>query len=615
MLGRLGQGSARRLHARCTFRSRPRRRAREAAPLSARRAGFATLALVVLLSAPAAAREDSYRVEIEAPRSLKKALEADLELMRWREAEEPPDAELLERLAHEAEPQAREILAARGYVSATVRSEAFTDEKPMRVRIRVKRGPVTRVRAVEIQLRGPIADSSDPLDALLVDEAEKAFALSDGMIFTQERWQAAKTRALARVALRRWPAAAIVASEARLDPALARAELALTIDSGPPFSFGEIEVEGLERYGARRVETLRPYELGEVYDRERLDRFQRRLAGTGYFASAHVAIDPDPEKSAAAPVRVSVIEAPARRIEIGVGYGTDAHANGSVEFRDHDVAGSALRLRTRAEADFLEQSFESELSLPERVGWSDSAGIRFEHSDIEDLVTDEVSLLAKTAALDERSRPAFGATFAFSRQEAAGVISESVHALLVEYTHTWRETDDLLTPRRGWMAQLQLGAAPPGISTRGFGRTIARTAYYFPLTQRDDLALRAEAGAVIAKSSRGIPQSMLFRTGGSTSVRGYDLESLGDDESGAVLGGRYFALASVEATHWFTERLGAAAFVDAGNAWNEASGFSLALGYGLGLRAASPIGPLRIDVAYGERDGKVRLHFSLGLTF
>ncbi len=575
----------------------------------------AAIALAALFALPAAARDSSYRVEIKAPRSLKKALESDLDLMRWREAEQPPDAELLTRLAHEAETQSREILAARGYVSAEARAEVFTSELPMRVRLTVKRGEVVRVRTVDVRFAGPIAESPDPLDARVMDEVRAQFALKDGMIFTQERWLAAKQRALERVARRRWPAATISASEVRIDPVQSRAEIALAIESGPAFSFGEIEIEGLARYAPRRVETLRPYEPGETYDRERLDRFQRRLASTGYFASAHVAIDANPAEAAAAPVHVAVIEAPARRIELGVGYGTDAEAYGSAEFRDHNFAGSALRLRTRVEADFLEQAFENELSLPERFGWSDTAGIRFEHSDIEDLVTDEVSLVAKTSALDELSRPSFSGTFAFSRQKAPSVLSESVYALLLEYTHTWRATDDLLTPRRGWMAQVQVGAAPPGVSTRAFGRAIARSAFYYPLTQRDDLALRAEAGAVLAGASTGIPQSMLFRTGGSTSVRGYDLESLGDDESGAVLGGRYFALASIEATHWFTERIGAALFVDAGNAWNEAAGVPLALGTGVGLRAASPIGPLRIDVAYGEQDGTVRLHFSLGLTF
>ena len=582
--------------------------------------GFASwlaLALVCALASAAGVRAErsSYEVEIKAARSLKKALEADLDLMRWRSAEQPPDAELLTRLAKESEAQAREILAARGYVAAEVRAEVFADEAPMRVRISVKRGPVVRVRGVELVFSGPLAESSDPLDAAAIEEVRAEFVLQDGMIFTQERWLAAKQRALERIQRRRWPAARIASSAVRIDPERSSAEIALAIESGAAFAFGEVSVEGLARYGERRVATLRPYEPGETYDRERLDRFQRRLASTGYFASAHVAIDPAAEHPEAAPVRVAVIEAPARRIELGAGYGTDAQGFGSVELRDHDFVGSALRMRTRVEADFLEQGAEAELSLPERVGWSDSAGVRYEHSDIEDLVTDEVSFVAKSSALDELSRPSWSGTFAFAKQKAPGVLSESVYALLLEYTHTWRATDDLLTPRRGWMAQLQLGVAPPGVSTREFGRAIARSAYYVPLSPRDDLALRFEAGGVLAKRSTGIPQSMLFRTGGSTTVRGYDLESLGDDESGAVLGGRYFALASVEGTHWFSDTIGAAAFVDAGNAWNESSGFPLELGYGLGLRAKSPIGPLRIDIAYGQDDGTVRLHFSLGLTF
>ncbi len=573
------------------------------------------LALATLLASAALAGDASYRVEIKASRGVRKTLEADLDLMRWREAEEPPDAELLGRLALEAELQAREILAARGFVSARVHARVFTEEQPMRVVLSVKPGKAVRVAALDVQFRGAIVDSADPLDAQVIAEVREQFALAPGARFTQTKWLAAKQGALDRIARRRWPAATISASEVRIDPKAMRADVSLTIDSGPAFRFGDISVEGLVRYDARRVETLRPYELGEDYDRERLERFQRRLASTGYFASAHVALDANPELAGAAPVRVSLIEAPARRVELGVGYGTEAQASGSIEYRDHDVLGSALRLRTRVQADLLDQIAELELSLPERIGWSDRARVRFEHEDIEGLVTDEVSLVARTSALDEFSQPSFSATFALSRQKAAGVLSESVNALLFEYTHTWRRADALLTPRDGWMAQLQLGAAPPGVSTRAFARAIARSAWYATLTERDDLALRGELGAVLANHSRGIPQSMLFRIGGSNSVRGYDIESLGDDASGVVLGGRYFALASVEFTHWFRERIGGAVFVDAGNAWDDTARFSLALGYGVGLRVASPIGPLRIDVAYGQADDVVRLHFSFGLTF
>ena len=39
------------------------------------------------------------------------------------------------------------------------------------------------------------------------------------------------------------------------------------------------------------------------------------------------------------------------------------------------------------------------------------------------------------------------------------------------------------------------------------------------------------------------------------------------------------------------------------------------MGYGIGARLRTPIGPFRLDVAYGEQDKSVRLHFSVGLTF
>jgi translocation and assembly module TamA len=41
----------------------------------------------------------------------------------------------------------------------------------------------------------------------------------------------------------------------------------------------------------------------------------------------------------------------------------------------------------------------------------------------------------------------------------------------------------------------------------------------------------------------------------------------------------------------------------------------LALGYGIGGRVRTPLGPFRLDIAYGQDVQKVRLQFSVGLTF
>jgi translocation and assembly module TamA len=217
--------------------------------------------------------------------------------------------------------------------------------------------------------------------------------------------------------------------------------------------------------------------------------------------------------------------------------------------------------------------------------------------------------------IEERDQPAIGLSYLLERQKIAPAPADTTYALVGSYVYTWRRTDVLLTPRAGWNAAVELDAAPPAMSSRGFGRVVAKWEYFQPLARNVDASLRTEAGAVLASSSDSIPQAMLFRTGGDTTVRGYAFESLGVQKDGAVVGGRYYALASTESVYWVRENLGIAAFFDAGNAWDDMSMARLALGYGLGGRVRTPAGPLRLDVAYGQDVHQFRLHFSFGLTF
>ena len=56
-------------------------------------------------------------------------------------------------------------------------------------------------------------------------------------------------------------------------------------------------------------------------------------------------------------------------------------------------------------------------------------------------------------------------------------------------------------------------------------------------------------------------------------------------------------------------------FVDAGNAAQDWEDYEPAIGYGVGVRWRSPIGPLKVDLAYGERVNSLRLHLSVGVSF
>jgi translocation and assembly module TamA len=101
-------------------------------------------------------------------------------------------------------------------------------------------------------------------------------------------------------------------------------------------------------------------------------------------------------------------------------------------------------------------------------------------------------------------------------------------------------------------------------------------------------------------------------------VRGYGYRDLGPRVNGVLTSGRQLLTGSVEIARPFSlsrPALWWAVFADAGNAMNEWQDFEPAVGYGVGVRWRSPVGPLRIDWAYGREVKKGRLHFSVGIVF
>jgi translocation and assembly module TamA len=81
---------------------------------------------------------------------------------------------------------------------------------------------------------------------------------------------------------------------------------------------------------------------------------------------------------------------------------------------------------------------------------------------------------------------------------------------------------------------------------------------------------------------------------------------------GEVRGGRYLAVLSGELERRLSERFALAGFVDVGNAFD--GGIDAKTSLGAGLRWRSPVGLIRLDVAYAldDDDSPVRLHLVLG---
>jgi translocation and assembly module TamA len=555
-----------------------------------------------------------FRVMIEAPRPHRQMLTKGLDLVRWQH-DERVTLPLLERLAAEARKAAAEALAAEGYFSADVRSR-IEMVKPAEavVHISVEPGPRTRVRAVDVEVTGRALEDAEGRKRIEV--VKETWRLAPGQAFRQSDWDEAKSAALARLARGRYAAASVSESEARIDPEQRTADLKLKLDSGPVFHAGPTIVSGVKRYPASVVENLNPIRPGEPYDATTLDLYQRRLLETGYFNAVHFAIDPDPSQAAAAPLNINVIEGPAQRIDTGLQFTTDTGFGVTADYSHVDIFGSAWRLRPRLNVNQKEQQANVTLDTPPRPGgvWN-TYSTRVQRRDIRGEVSREAMVGAAHNWGLESTPSQVVASVHVERQAIEGSTTENNHAVYVGYRKTFRTTDDLVLPRRGVLGSAEIGAGLPGLSSREFVRARGKVNWLIPFGLRNDILVRGEAGAVLAETRAGVVSSFLFRTGGDQTIRGYGFESLGVTQGAATVGGRYMALGSVEYTRWITESLGAAVFVDAGDAFDETSAFDLAAGVGLGVRWRSPIGPFRADLAWGERTEKLRLHFSVGYSF
>jgi translocation and assembly module TamA len=555
----------------------------------------------------------TYRVTVDAPAPLRDVVAASVDLIRWQHYKEMTGS-LFEALAHQAIGQAKEAAATEGYFKADVTVDVDRAAQPWSVVLRVQPGAQARVAAVNLGVSGAAATDGEGIETIA--RVRREWPLPVGATFRQPAWISAKSAAVGRLAGNAFAAAKLTSSEARVDPDAGSVDIDVTIDSGPVFHLGDLDVQGLSRYPADLVRRYRTARRGDRYSIAELDQFVRRLNGTGYFASVHAAIDEDPEHAADAPVRIGVIEAPPKKLEAGLGYSTDTAFRGNVSYRDVDVGARALQMFVDARVESKLQSASLRfVEPPSASGWSRATFARIGRTDISGLVTQTAATGLRMSSLDERNQWQYGAAFYTDRQQPAGAAANDSHALYVDIERAWRRVDDLAAPTQGFIALAQVGAGVPGASTRGFERVIVRAAMWQPLGPLWSVSARAEGGAVIAGDRTDIPSELLFRTGGDTTVRGYAFDSLGIKQGDAILPTRYYVAASVEATRWVTDAWGIAAFVDAGNAFDEASDASIAVGYGVGARVRTPIGPFRLDVAYGEQSRQVRLHFSVGIAF
>ena len=547
--------------------------------------------------------------QLQAPEAVRALLTRYLDLGDVTDA---PEKAAFERRMRREVPA---LLATEGYFSPVL----VVSERAGSLWLEVDPGQRSHVDRVRIVIDGDVEPARR--EALI-----ESWKLKSGEPFRQSAWDDAKQSLLADLIAVDFAAGRLQDSRAEVHPETQRVDLQVVLVAGPSYSFGELKISGLKRYSAALIERYnRSVEPGRPYSEERLLALQTALQDTPYFGSVTVALDRSDDGGVpatadgrvSAPVLVHVRERAPYQVSLGAGFSTNTGARVEANYRSADLFGRAWELHSGVRIEQLRQTAYADVFLPpDQRRRRDGVGAAFEKSDIEDLALEGYSIGAtrvqKRGSIEQR----LALNWLQEKQTPKGSPTTTNRALTAQAGWTWRHAPDPLNPSEGIALQAQLGGGSKQLlSDQDFLRTYLRYAQGLPLGVSDGLFLRAELGVTLAPSSDGIPQSFLFRTGGSNSVRGYAYQSLGVPDGSAVVGGRYMMTMSAEYTHWITPAWGAAAFVDAGDAQDSRDAFDLALGYGVGARWKSPLGPLGIDLAYGQRVGKLRVDFSLAVPF
>lgn len=412
----------------------------------------------------------------------------------------------------------------------------------------------------------------------------------------------------------------------------------ITLIPGPLARFGRLTATGNQRLSTRRLLKIAGFPEGERYDPEKLEEVRKRLRRSGVFSAITLEEAEFLGPGDTLDVKLTVIEQKLRRIGGGFEISSVDGAKVTGYWLHRNLLGGGERLRVDGELKDIGSGTS---------GRDYKLGVRLDRpATIRPDITAFVELRAERLREEDYDLDlgvlGFGLTWlpsdlltAETRLEYrrsrvtddSGTTDFTVLALPTTVTLDRRE-DEVNDAKRGYWLN---GTLTPfyGLDETGSGvRLVGEGRAYrsFGLDDRITLAGRARAGSIWGSDISDTPRDYLFYSGGGGSVRGQPFESLGVNviqgpEGPVKTGGMSVANVTGEVRFQVRDKIGVAAFADAGRVWAE-SGFAgqtdWHAGVGVGVRYKTPIGPIRLDVAGpvgGDTGEGVQLYLGLGQAF
>ncbi len=410
-------------------------------------------------------------------------------------------------------------------------------------------------------------------------------------------------------------------------------DLIYRIDEGPRLQVGEIQVEGNLVTQPSIILRELVFHPGEVLNRERVEESRTRLYSTGYFSRVEILPADEVEGDTTVDIVVRVTERTMRFVGLGVGYGTRDQLRLSGEWGHRNLWGRAKRGTIRGilatelfPADLVRTRLEGRYVEPWLFGTRTvgSAELAYERStEFTDLDLRDVTYDLSTVTLEINvNRQLTRHTRVWTALENEWSDIDADEGVEVpggtdnDLTRTFTLTldrdrrDDYFDPTRGFLNRI-IGSVSGGIlgGDNDFWR-FQTEANWFRTMRGVTVAGRLRVGYEQPfGESETVPDYLRFKLGGANTVRGYDYQDIGP--------GDFLLLGNVELRVPFFWIVQGGVFLDGGNAWEDvdevrwrdfhptdpgddparASEADVRYSAGVGIRFATPVGPVRFDVA------------------
>jgi len=407
----------------------------------------------------------------------------------------------------------------------------------------------------------------------------------------------------------------------------------VTISPGPLVHFGQLRQKKTSTVRPDAVTRIAGMSDGEVFTPGDVAQVAERLRRTGAFRSVSVREAKQLGSENTLDIELTLVDEKPRRLGFGGELSSLEGLTLSGFWLHRNLLGGAERLRIDGEVaniagqtGGIDYSLGARLERPAVFGPDTSAFVTFglERLDEPDFVSDQAHVgIGATRIVSDNLEIQQMAELRFSYVED-GLGSRDFTLLAFPGQASLDRRDDRLDAKGGSFLHAEITPYLGLVGTTSGLRTLLEARAYrsFGQEQRMTFATRARIGGVFGPGTAQTPPDYLFYSGGGGTVRGQPYQSLDVDLGGGVQsGGRSFIGLSGELRGAVSRKISLVGFADAGyigpESFYDGSG-NWHSGAGIGLRYATPVGPIRLDVATplsGNTGDGIQIYVGIGQAF